>query len=218
MRLTRFTSRLAVAIVMSTVVAIPARAQRFTLEHLRKVVGVSGVVLSPDGRTAVVTVTRPNYERNKNESELYAVDVASGAIRQLTFERRSVGGVRFSPDGRTLAFLAPGSDASMQVSCCHDRGRRRGASSDITPTGGRPSWRPDGAAIESRRAMRPEARGEAKHCHLHVGHRTSSRENTQPQHVWVAGVMTDVAPDERKVVARIRPPAGEPALGVELVA
>ena len=65
-------------------IGLPAQ-QRLTLEHLRQVVGVGGVELSPDGRTAVITVTRPNYERDKNESELYAVDVKTGTVRQLTF-------------------------------------------------------------------------------------------------------------------------------------
>ena len=34
--------------------------QPFTLEGVRRLVGVGGVELAPDGRTAVITVTRPN--------------------------------------------------------------------------------------------------------------------------------------------------------------
>ena len=90
-------------------------SRKFTIDDFRRLVNVGGVELSPDGRTAVVTVSRPNYERDKNESELWAVDVASGAARQLTFERRSVAEARFSPDGKTLAFLAPDSASHMQL-------------------------------------------------------------------------------------------------------
>src|SRR6187399_2882119 len=113
MRAFRFQFAFAIA---SVCVAAPSAAQsRMTLDHLRQVVGVGGVELAPDGKTAVISVTRPSYERDKNESELYAVDVASGAARQLTFERRVVAGAHFSPDGRTLAFLSPDAQGRMQV-------------------------------------------------------------------------------------------------------
>src|SRR5207253_7711435 len=96
--------------------AAPLPAQQpFTLEHLRKAVGVGGVELSADGGTAVITVTRPNYERDRNESDLYAVDVATGTQRQLTFDRRTVGAAHFSPDGRTISFLAPDTAGRMQI-------------------------------------------------------------------------------------------------------
>ena len=87
-------------ILLSLAAAAPAAAQQpFTLETVRRIVGVGAVELSPDGRTAVISVTRPNYGNDRNESELFAVDVGTGATRQLTFERRSVGGAQFSPDG-----------------------------------------------------------------------------------------------------------------------
>ena len=103
--------------LLCSLVATPlASAQQpFTLETLRRVVSVGGVELSPDGRTAVISVTRPNYDSDRNESELFAVDVASGATRQLTFERRAVGGAHFSPDGQTLAFLSPDAQGTSQI-------------------------------------------------------------------------------------------------------
>ena len=56
---------------IATLTIAPAAAQQpFTLEHFRKFVGVGGVELSPDGRTAVITVGRPNYDADKNETEL----------------------------------------------------------------------------------------------------------------------------------------------------
>lgn len=193
MRQPRFTNGLAVAIAISSTVAIPSQAQRLTLEHLRQVVVVGGVELSPDGRTAVVAVSRPNYERNKNESELYAVDIASGAIRQLTFERRSLGGAQFSPDGRTLAFLAPGSDGSMQVWLLPMAGAG-GEARRLTshPTGVQHfSWRPDGAAIAFAASDEaPKREGEARHlATFSVGAQDLFlRESIQPQHVWVVGI------------------------------
>jgi dipeptidyl aminopeptidase/acylaminoacyl peptidase len=185
------TTRIVIAIACIT--ALPVQAQRFTLEHLRQFVGVGGVELSPDGRIAVITVTKPNYERNRNESELHAVDVASGAVRQLTFERRTVGGARFSPDGKTLAFLAPGSDGQMQVWLLLMDGTG-GEARRLTshPTGVQHfSWRPDGGAIAfaaSDEAAKRE--GESRHLSTFtVGAQDLFlRENIQPQHIWLIEV------------------------------
>src|SRR4051794_36927907 len=104
----------AAAVLVSLLSALSAQ-QTFTLEHLRQITGVGGVQLSPDGKTAVITVTRPDYNVDRNVSELYAVDVASGSTRQLTFERRTVASPKFSPDGQTLAFLAPDSAHNLQI-------------------------------------------------------------------------------------------------------
>lgn len=190
---TQFTNRLATVIAISFTAALPTQAQRLTLEYLRQVVGVGGVELSPDGRTAVVAVSRPNYESNRNESELYAVEVATGAIRQLTFERRSVGAARFSPDGRALAFLAPGNDGAMQV-WLMPMGGVGGEAHRLTshPTGVQHfSWRPDGAAIAFAASDEaPKREGEASHlATFTVGAQDLFlRETLRPQHVWVIGV------------------------------
>ena len=52
------------------------------------------------------------------ESEIVSVDVGSGALRPLTYGRRSVSSPRWSPSGDRLAFLAPageGKDEHRQV-------------------------------------------------------------------------------------------------------
>ena len=178
--------------LLLSVAELPAQ-QRMTLDHLRQVVGVGGVVLAPDGRTAVITVTRPNYERDKNESELYAVDIATGSSRQLTFERRTVGGATFSPDGRTLAFLAPDTGGKMQVWLLPMVGAG-GETRRLTshPTGVEHfSWRPDGGAIAYAAGdEEPKREGEARHLTTFtVGAQDLFlRENIQPQHIWLAGV------------------------------
>ncbi len=179
-----------ILVVVAVVTATPLRAQqRMTLEHLRQVVGVGGVELAPDGRTAVITVTRPSYERDKNESELFAVDVASGAARQLTFERRVVAGAHFSPDGGSLAFLSPDGQGKTQVWMMPMSGA--GETRRLTShTAGVEhfSWRPDGSAIAyaaSDTAIKRE--GEARHLTtFSVGAQDLFlRENLQSQHIWM---------------------------------
>ncbi len=60
---------------------------------------------SPDGRTIVVEgYQSPDGDMNYRDSNLYAVDLASGVIRRLTQERGTWTQPVFSPDGRYIAF------------------------------------------------------------------------------------------------------------------
>ena len=168
-----------------------AGQQRFTLDHFRRIVGVGGVQLSPDGRTAVITVSRPNYDTDRADQALYAVDVASGATRQLTFDRRSVAAATFSPNGKTLSFLAPDSEGLMQIWLLPmDGGESRRLTSH--PTGVEHySWRPDGEAIAFAAAdSTPKRQGEARHLRtLTIGAQDLFlRDIVRPQHIWIVDV------------------------------
>jgi len=60
---------------------------------------------SPDGRTIVVDgLNVPDADLRYRDSDLFAVDVASGAVRKLTPERGSWANPAISPDGRWIAF------------------------------------------------------------------------------------------------------------------
>jgi dipeptidyl aminopeptidase/acylaminoacyl peptidase len=85
---------------------LTASAKRFELADLAKLTRVSDPQISPDGRTIVVVVSRPDYEDDRFTSELVAVDIATGTQRPLTFDRKGVAQPRWSPLGDHLAFLA----------------------------------------------------------------------------------------------------------------
>ena len=60
---------------------------------------------SPDGRTLLVTGNRrADAEYAFRDSEIYAVDVASGAIAPLTSRKGPDGNPEFSPDGKLVAY------------------------------------------------------------------------------------------------------------------
>ena len=177
-------------------VPLHAETSRFSLDLARKVVGVSSPRISPDGKLAAFVVTRPNYADNRNESELYAVDLPKGAPRQLTFERRQVSAPRWSPDGRALAFLAPDSSGKAQVWLMPmsggDARRITRSKTDVQHY----SWRPDGSAIAYAAAdEEPKREGEAKHlATMEVGDQDLFlHAPLRPQHIWLQAIDTTAA-------------------------
>jgi dipeptidyl aminopeptidase/acylaminoacyl peptidase len=83
-----------------------AQQRRIQLDDLAKVVTVSDPQISPDGKSIVCVVSRPNIEEDRSDNELVLVEVATGAQRILTFDRKKAGSPRWSPDGDRLAFMA----------------------------------------------------------------------------------------------------------------
>jgi len=61
---------------------------------------------SPDGRTLLFSANRnADWEYQPAESELFAVDVASGALKQLSSRKGPDYNPVFSPDGKRIAYL-----------------------------------------------------------------------------------------------------------------
>jgi len=59
-----------------------------------------------DGRAILFSADRsPNWELSGRESEIYRLDIATGAITALTSRKGPDGNPKVSPDGRTIAFL-----------------------------------------------------------------------------------------------------------------
>ncbi len=99
--------------------------------------------VAPDGRIAVVAVTRPDMAADRYRSQLWAVPTdASAPARPLTSGGRDTDPA-FSPDGRWLAYLGAADDGPPQVHLLPTAG---GAPRRLTglPLGaGAPVWSPD---------------------------------------------------------------------------
>jgi dipeptidyl aminopeptidase/acylaminoacyl peptidase len=160
-------------------------------DDLGRLVGVSDPQISPDGKSVAVVVGRPNYDKNRSDTELVLVDVASGKQRVLTRERESVGQPRWSPTGDRLAFLAragSGKDAHHQVYVLPMDG---GDPQRITnaPTGVMHfAWKPDGSEIAYATADEPANKKEIEKGNdaFEVGDNDFlAREAPMPVHVWL---------------------------------
>jgi dipeptidyl aminopeptidase/acylaminoacyl peptidase len=167
---------------------ILAQQRPFTYDEARRVVSVSSPQPSPDGRTVAIIVTRLNFADNRNESELFTVDVASGSARQLTHERHVVAMPRWSPDGSTLAFLARDSASHMQVWLLSMQGGESRQLTRVAEGVVHYSWRPDGEAIAfAATDPAPKREGEARHvATFRIGEQdVFLREELRPQHIWI---------------------------------
>ncbi len=67
--------------------------------------GGAGFDFSPDGRTVYFDGWRGPWDANYTKSHIYAVDVATGAIRQVTQVEGAWSSPTVSPDGRMIAYL-----------------------------------------------------------------------------------------------------------------
>jgi len=102
--------------------------------------------ISPDGERVAFTVTRLDREADESRSTIWVVDAGGGEPRPFTSGPKD-SAPRWSPDGRTLAFLRkPGDDPAQIFLMAADGGEAR----QLTrlPLGvGAPAWSPDGARI-----------------------------------------------------------------------
>lgn len=91
----------------------PATPQPFNLQDLRRLVSFSTPQISPDGSQIAVVVSRPNWDEDKNDQEIDLVDVMTGAVRPLTYQRSGLGSLSWSPNGHRLAFTANDPDTKQ---------------------------------------------------------------------------------------------------------
>jgi dipeptidyl aminopeptidase/acylaminoacyl peptidase len=106
-------------IALINLFTFPLLAQKkFELADYAKFVNISDPQISPNGKSIVIVVSRPDYVNNRYNAELVLVDVASSKKSLLTSERISVSSPRWSPNGEQLAFISKagqGKDAANQI-------------------------------------------------------------------------------------------------------
>ena len=113
-RVTAQSSWASISLALLTLGITPAFSDQdpalFSAEKMWSLNRLGETTISPDGRHAVVSVTRFDLEENKPVSDLWRIPVAGGEARQLTSDPAAEKNPEFSPDGRHLAFVAQRDD------------------------------------------------------------------------------------------------------------
>lgn len=81
-------------------------ARPFALDDFSRIRALQGITASPDGRSAVLQIGTSDTAHDVYTSDLWLLDLDSGALSQLGRNAGSESDARFSPDGHRVAFLA----------------------------------------------------------------------------------------------------------------
>jgi len=170
---------------------VSAQSRHIELNDLPKIVSVSDPQISPDGKSVVVVVSRPNLELDRGIRELVQVDIATGTQHPLTYERKTAGSPRWSHNGDRIAFVAndgTGKDAKPQIFVMSMSGGEARKVTDAPNGVEQFAWRPNGQDIAYVTSDEPENKKEIeKHNDaFEVGDNDYlTTEAPTPSHIWL---------------------------------
>jgi len=120
----------------------------FSAERSWEVRRIGAPTISPDGATAVASVTHWDVPADKALADLWLWNTSSGEAKRLTSHSSSEGSPVFSPDGSAVAFVAQrDDDKAPQLYVLPLRGGEARRVTNI-PTGvAQPKWFPDGTKL-----------------------------------------------------------------------
>lgn len=176
---------LAVLILVSS---SPAGEELFAPRHVAKLSHVTSVSISPDGRhlayTRAVQRNPLEEENGRAYSELHVVD-RQGVSRPFITGKTSVGGPRWTPDGRFIAFLDKRGDdehTSLYLLPIDGGEARRAVAHDAAVHG--PAFSPDGKQVAF---LAAEPRAKQRREYIDKGfNQEIYEEDWRPTRVWIA--------------------------------
>jgi dipeptidyl aminopeptidase/acylaminoacyl peptidase len=135
--------------LLSSLVPRPGLAQAkraITFEDFIGLPVVSDPQLTPDGKWVAYTVTTPSLKDNRGIARIWLADLATGRTRQLTQGPGSDRSPRWSPDGKTLAFISTRQGGPQIWALALAGGEARKVTS-IDDGVGEIYWKPDGQGL-----------------------------------------------------------------------
>jgi dipeptidyl aminopeptidase/acylaminoacyl peptidase len=137
--------RLAVAALFVAPLSLGAQQRAITVEDFIGLPVVSDPQVSPDGRWVAYTVTTASLKDNRGTTRIWLADMTSGESRPLTGGPGSDYSPRWSPDGRSLAFLSSRQEnPEIYVLAMGGAGGEARRVSEIPDGVGEFQWKPDG--------------------------------------------------------------------------
>lgn len=164
---TRLTFFTAFIFLFSLFVNSPAQNsenfKKFELDDIGKLSTLTDPQISPDGKSILIVVSKPDFVENKNKNDIYLIDISTGNSKRITFNRSNVSHPRWSPSGDRIAFIANDTKQNIstnQIFIISVGGGEAMKLSDSTTGVQQFSWSPDGNSIAFVQEDEPENKKE----------------------------------------------------------
>ena len=108
---------------------------------------LNGAALSPDASKVIYSVSKMDADDDKEYSTLYMLDLASGESLQMTSGRSVDSGARWSPDGKSIAFVSDRDGKTQLYMLPVHGGEARQLTCFKRGISGGLAWSPDGRKI-----------------------------------------------------------------------
>jgi dipeptidyl aminopeptidase/acylaminoacyl peptidase/tetratricopeptide (TPR) repeat protein len=141
---------IALPLALSCLIAGPlaaAEPRPLKVDDVLAIREVADPRLSPDGRWVAYTVTTPDVKEDQSDADIYMAPFAGGPAVRLTASKKSETSPRFSPDGRSLAFLSSREGKKTQVWLLNREGGDPVKLTDFKSSVSSLAWSPDGTRL-----------------------------------------------------------------------
>ena len=144
---------------LSVAEAVGAAKRPLSFQDFIRIKRVGDPQISPDGTLIAYVITEMSLEQNGSNSDIWLIPITGGEARKLTSSPRSDTHPRWSPDGKSLAFISSRS-GKPQVWLLNLQGGEPRQLTDLAAGAAGVEWSPKGTHLLFTSSVFPECQDE----------------------------------------------------------